>query len=83
MPLSFTERNYPAKNGWADEYGRIYLYYPITEVVELLHCGRQKAVNTLRELQDEDLISIKNGTTRDITLYQTQGRACGGVGSPP
>ena len=39
------------KNGWADEYGRIYLYYPINEVVELLHCGRQKAVNTLRELQ--------------------------------
>ena len=30
------------KNGWADEYGRIYLYYPIYEVVELLHCGRQK-----------------------------------------
>ena len=21
------------KNGWADEYGRIYLYYPINEVV--------------------------------------------------
>ena len=39
------------KNGWADEYGRIYLYYPICEVVDLLHCGRQKAVNTLRELQ--------------------------------
>ena len=37
------------KNGWADEYGRIYLYYPICEVVALLHCGRQKAVNTLRE----------------------------------
>ena len=36
------------KNGWADEYGRIYLYYPICEVVALLHCGRQKAVNTLR-----------------------------------
>ena len=30
------------KNGWADEYGRIYLYYPINEVVELLHCGRAK-----------------------------------------
>ena len=21
------------KNGWADEYGKIYLYYPINEVV--------------------------------------------------
>ena len=35
------------KNGWADEYGRIYLYYPICEVVDLLRCGRQKAVNML------------------------------------
>ena len=47
------------KNGWADEYGRIYLYYPICEVVDLLHCGRQKAVNTLRELQYAELIEIK------------------------
>ena len=47
------------KNGWADEYGRIYLYYPICEVVALLHCGRQKAVNTLRELQYAELIEIK------------------------
>ena len=47
------------KNEWADEYDKIYLYYPINEVVELLHCGRQKAVNTLRELQYADLIAIK------------------------
>lgn len=47
------------KNGWADEYGRIYLYYPICEVVDLLHCGWQKAVNTLRELQYAKLIDIK------------------------
>lgn len=47
------------KNRWADDYGKIYLYYPINEVCELLHCGRQKAVDTLRELQYVDLISIK------------------------
>ena len=47
------------KNGWADEYGRIYLYYPICEVVDLLHCGRQKAVNTLRELQYAGLVEIQ------------------------
>ena len=55
------------KNGWADEYGRIYLYYPINEVVELLHCGRQKAVNTLRELQYAGLVEIqKQGPTAFI-----------------
>lgn len=47
------------KNNWTDEYGRIYLYYPIEEVLNLLHCGRQKAVNTLRELQYAELIDIK------------------------
>lgn len=47
------------KNGWEDEYGRVYLYYPINEVVDLLHCGRQKAVNILRELQYAELIDIK------------------------
>ncbi len=47
------------KNGWADDYGKIYLYYPINEVCGLLHCGRQKAVDTLRELQYADLVSIK------------------------
>lgn len=47
------------KNGWTDEHGRIYLYYPICEVVSLLHCGRQKAVNTLRELQYAELVDIK------------------------
>lgn len=47
------------KNGWVDEYGRIYLYYPIEEVTRLLNCGRQKAVNTLRELQIKGLVEIK------------------------
>ena len=58
------------KNGWADEYGRIYLYYPINEVVELLHCGRQKAVNTLRELQYAlSLIHISEPTRKPNRIY--------------
>ena len=31
------------KNGWADEYDRVYLYYPINEVTTLLHCGPAKS----------------------------------------
>ena len=58
------------KNGWADEYGRIYLYYPINEVVELLHCGRQKAVSTLRELQYAGLVEIqKQGCGKSNRIY--------------
>ena len=47
------------RSGWADENGRIYLYYPIDEVMELLHCGRQKAVDVLRELKRVNLVEIK------------------------
>lgn len=43
----------------ADAYRRIYLYYPICEMVNLLHFGRHKAGNTLRELQYVELIDIK------------------------
>lgn len=58
------------KNGWADEYGRIYLYYPIYEVTVLLHCGRQKAVNTLRELQYAGLVEIqKQGCGKPNRIY--------------
>lgn len=58
------------KNGWADEYGRIYLYYPICEVVALLHCGRQKAVNTLRELQYAGVVEIqKQGCGKPNRIY--------------
>ena len=57
------------KNGWADEYGRIYLYYPINEVVELLHCGRQKAVNTLRELQYAGLVEIQKQGCGNPTVF--------------
>ena len=67
MPLSCAGQSYPGKNGWADEYGRIFLYYPIREVVDLLHCGRQKAVNTLRELQYAGLMDI-----RETGLWKTQ-----------
>ena len=58
------------KNGWADEYGRIFLYYPICEVVALLRCGRQKAVNTLRELQYAGLVEIqKQGCGKPNRIY--------------
>ena len=59
MPLSCAGQSYPARMGWADDCGRIFLYYPICEVVDLLRCGRQKAVNTLRELQYAGLVEIQ------------------------
>lgn len=44
------------KNGWADEYGWIYLYYPINEVVELL---RGAALPSMKVS-----VSMKSASTR-------------------
>ena len=46
-----------------------FTYYPINEVVELLH-GRKKAVNTLRELQNAGLEeSQKAGAVENPTAF--------------
>lgn len=60
------------KNNWADEFDRVYLYYPIDEVTGALHCGRQKAVATLRELQHAGLIAVKKqGCGKPNKIYPT------------
>ena len=46
------------------------LYAFICEVVALLHCGRQQAVNTLRELQYAGLVEIqKQGCGKPNRIY--------------
>ena len=57
------------KNGWADEYGRIYLYYPINEVLELLHCGRQKAVNTCGNCNMPDWWKSRSKAAENPTAF--------------
>ncbi len=58
------------KNHWADEYDRIFIYYPINEVVALLNCGRQKAVDILRKMQYAGLIDIKKqGCGKPTRIY--------------
>lgn len=39
-----------ARNGWYDELGRVYIYYPLEEIQEAMNCGHEKAVKLLAEL---------------------------------
>ena len=39
-----------ARNGWYDELGRVYIYYPLDEVQADLNCGHDKATKLLSEL---------------------------------
>ena len=41
------------KNQWFDEENRAYIYFSIEDIMELLNCGRNKAVKSLQELDDE------------------------------
>ena len=41
------------KNGWKDKQNRIYIIYPIAEVMEEMNCGKNTAVQLLDELEQK------------------------------
>ena len=46
------------KSRWFDEKDRVYIIFTIEEIMELLGCGRQKAVKNLAELDSEKGIGL-------------------------
>lgn len=56
------------RNGWKDEKGHIYVYYPIREIKRMFHCGNDKAVKVLKELD------VKEGIGLIETIRQGQGK---------
>lgn len=38
------------KNNWIDEDGRVFIIYPVEEVMADMHCSKQTAINMLKEL---------------------------------
>ena len=58
------------KNGWRDEKLRVFVYCTVDEVGNFLHCGRDKAMKTLRELENFGLISRrKQGRGKPDKIY--------------
>ena len=41
-----------AKNGWYDEHGRVFIYYPLKSIMDTLDCGNKKAGQLLAELDN-------------------------------
>ena len=58
------------KNQWFDEENRAYIYFSIEDIMELLNCGRNKAVKSLQELDDEKGIfgTLDNTPISSITM---------------
>lgn len=42
-----------ASNNWRDELGRIYIIYPVEDIMRVMGCGNQKAAKILMELEQE------------------------------
>lgn len=46
------------KNRWLDEQDRVYIIFTVEEIMELLGCGKQKAVRSIAELDTEKGIGL-------------------------
>lgn len=61
------------KNEWFDELGRAYIYFSIEEIMELLNCGKNKAVKSLQELDAEGGIGLiekdRQGQGKGTKIY--------------
>ena len=61
------------KNGWFDENGRVYIYYPMNEIEENLNCGHNKAIRLVAELDQESGIGLierrRQGQGKPSAIY--------------
>ncbi len=62
-----------ARNGWYDEKGRVYIYYPLEEVCGLLNCSHGKAVRVFAELDTTKGVGlierVRQGLGRPSRIY--------------
>ena len=56
--LMLDRMSLPIKNQWFDEKNRAYIYFSIEDIMELLNCGRNKAIKSMQELDDEAGIGL-------------------------
>ncbi|MDD3347563.1 replication initiator protein A [Oscillibacter sp.] len=65
-----------AKNGWYDEQGRVFIYYPLEEIHNALNCSSGKAVRLFAELDTCKGIGlierIRQGQGKPSKIYVKQ-----------
>ena len=55
----WTALDYPLKTGWLDRQGRVYIVFPVQEVMDALSCADNKATKLFRELENAGLVERK------------------------
>ena len=56
------------KNNWIDKYNRVYIIFPVEEIEESLNVGHEKALNLLKELDDQSGIGLVRKKRRGLGL---------------
>ena len=61
------------KNSWLDNDGNVYIYFPVEEIMALLHCRSEKAAKLLAELDTKKGIGlierIRQGQGKPTKIY--------------
>lgn len=60
------------KNNWIDKHNRVYIIFPVEEIEEILDVGHEKALNLLKELDDQSgigLVKKRRGLVLPSILY--------------
>lgn len=62
-----------ARNHWFDKENRVYIYYSVEDTMENLHCGKNKAMKTIAELDAKGGIGLierkKQGLGKPDIIY--------------
>lgn len=61
------------KNGWMDNENRVYIYFPVEEIMEMLNCKSEKAIKLLAELDGKKGIGlierVRQGQGKPSIIY--------------
>ena len=61
------------KNHWLDDQGRVYIFFPVEEVMQILHCKSEKATKLLAELDSKKGIGlierVRQGQGKSSIIY--------------
>ena len=61
------------KNHWLDDQGRVYIFFPVEEVMQILHCKSEKATKLLAELDSKKGIGlierVRQGQGKQSIIY--------------
>jgi len=64
------------KNNWKDSLNRLYIIYPLAEVMFDLNCSKQTAIRAMNELKDMGLVRTvkQEGSNKPNLIYLTTPR---------